>query len=249
MSGGAWFRQAVELAWRHPKVLLPWIPVLGLSIFANFLSRSPRSEVWAAIVEVVLWFGPFAWAQATTLFFLEVVARGEAPSLDTAAGRGLGRTPQVIGLQLVLTLLPSASFAVPGALAYAFLHNSPEAMIPVALVLFLGLVFLLLRLSLTVAALVLGEMKIGPSITESWSLTRLAFAHVLWLFVLVKFVVGLGLLFGLIPGIGPVFSGLGMTVGSYLATGGAGYAYLELRSVAAAESSPTTPPREGGSPT
>lgn len=248
MSGGAWFRQAVELAWRHPTVLLPWIPILGLTIFAHFLSRSPETEVLAAIVEVVLWFGPYAWAEATTLCFLEVVARGEVPSLDTAAGRGLGRTPQVIGLQLVLILLLFA-FAIPGVLAYALLRNSPEAIIPVALVLFLGFVFLLLRLSLTVAVLVLGEKKIGESIMESWSLTRLAFAHVLWLFVLVAFVVGLGLIFGLIPRIGPVFSGLGMTVGSYLATGGAGYAYLELRSVAAAESSPTAPPSGGGSPT
>lgn len=246
MSGGAWFRQAVELVRRHPEALLPWIPVLILTIFADFLSRNLQREVLAAIVETVVWFGPFAWAQATTLVFLEVVARGEVPSLDAAIGRGLGRTLPVIGLNLVLSLLIFVLFAVPGALAYAFLRHLPAAMIAVFLVLFFGFAFLLLRLSLAVAALVLGERTIGASMTESWSLTRSAFAHVFWFFVLVVFVGGLGILFGLIPGIGPVFSGLGATAASYLATAGVGYAYLALRSVAAAGPSLTAPPGEEG---
>jgi len=113
--------------------------------------------------------------------------------------------------------------------AYAFLREHWVALILLWLLLFLVLKFLLVRLALAGAALILGGAAILDALAESWSTTHAVFLPILGLLLRVALLGVFATLLGRhVPWIGPLFEGLGDTAGAYLATAGLGYAYLAL---------------------
>lgn len=242
MSGGAWFWQAVELALSHRLIPLLWIPYFVLTALVSFLSRSFQASIPTIVAELAAQLALAPWVSAVTLYFLEAVSKGQTQSLSKIIARGLRRAPSLIGLYVIQLLLLGVASLVPGALAYFLFGGRLGALVFLLFLLFAWFVFLLVRLALAEAALVLGDRKIVESINESWFYTRRAFAPVLGLYVRLLPILVLGALLRRIPAIGPLFEAFCGAAWAYLATAGAGYAYLELRSATEAGPSPVTPP-------
>ncbi|MCS7217215.1 MAG: hypothetical protein NZ924_06075 [Candidatus Bipolaricaulota bacterium] len=227
MSARKWLKQATELAFTQPVVLIPW-GVFWLVAFlgAIFTARWGPAAIAPNLVDLFLWLGVNAWASAASLEFLRGLAGGGAPRGREVLRQGLRQTPRLIALYLAILLLLGIALGLP-ALLLLVARGSLGALILVSLGLFVWFVFLWTRLALAEAAVILGDATLAEALRHSWSLTRAAFLPILGLLFLATLA---GAALGLMSlALGPAFTAFSSALWTYTVTVGAGYAYMELR--------------------
>jgi hypothetical protein len=230
---------AVTLAVRRPVVLMPSVGllVLGLVLTALGLDGALLLDREKALdrLGVIGWLlilGVFLadlWSFAATTLLVGQAERGEAPALGVALRRGLSSLLRLFLLFIALAVILFIAVGIPFLIAGLLGMGSFSFGITLALIFPLVLwgLFLVVKVSLAEAAVVLGGLGPIEAVGESWDLTQRAFWRLVGLVILIA--LGGGLLDLALARIPTVGSLLSFVLVSYVGIAAFALAYLRLK--------------------
>jgi hypothetical protein len=230
---------AVTLAVRRPVVLMPSVGLLVLGLVltalgldgALLLDREKALDRlgvigWLLILGVSL---ADLWSFAATTLLVGQAERGEAPALGVALRRGLSSLLRLFLLFIALAVILFIAVGIPFLIAGLLGMGSFSFGITLALIFPLVLwgLFLVVKVSLAEAAVVLGGLGPIEAVGESWDLTQRAFWRLVGLVILIA--LGGGLLDFALARIPTVGSLLSFVLVSYVGIAAFALAYLRLK--------------------
>jgi hypothetical protein len=247
---------AVTLAVRRPVVLMPSIGLLALGLVLAALGLDRLGVIgWLLILGVFL---AFLWSLAATTLLVSQAERGEAPALGVALRRGLSSLLRLFLLFIALAVILFIAVGIPSLIVFLIVGQivtigdpfsiiaggiagqAPTGQVPIskgeeALLRFLSfslllwVLFLVVKVSLAEAAVVLDGLGPIEAVGESWYLTQGEGAF--WRLVGIVILIALGgdlLDFALtrIPTVGSLLS---FVLVSYVGIAAFALAYLRLK--------------------
>jgi hypothetical protein len=232
---------AVTLAVRRPVVLMPSVGLLVLGLVltalgldgALLLDREKALDRlgvigWLLILGVSL---ADLWSFAATTLLVGQAERGEAPALGVALRRGLSSLLRLfllfIALAVILFIAVGIPFLIAGLLGMGSFSFRPSITLALIFPLVLWGLFLVVKVSLAEAAVVLGGLGPIEAVGESWDLTQRAFWRLVGLVILIA--LGGGLLDFALARIPTVGSLLSFVLVSYVGIAAFALAYLRLK--------------------